>query len=114
MKGTTDQYVAVGRSNSRLREVCSSKTYESGGDEVAELTNYETTTYIFNSPTNAAAFKASKNCSMASCKPNCQSTKTSVDPKIQAIAQLFVHELLLRASEEASHRVNSQSEVYYI
>ena len=114
MEGTINQSIAVSRSNSRPREVCSSNTDEIGDGEVAELTNYETTTYIFNSRTNAVENKAYQNGSMADCKPNSQSIETSVDPKIQAIAQLFVHELLLRASEEANHRINSQSEVYYI
>ena len=111
MEGTTNQSIAVSRSNSRPREVCSSNTDEIGDGEVAELTNYETTTYIFNSRTNAVENKAYQNGSMADCKPNSQSINTNVDPKLQAIAQLFVHELLLRASEEASHRINRQSEV---
>ena len=114
MEETTNQSVAVSRSNSRPRKMYSSNTDESGDGKIAELTSYETTTYTFDSPANSVAFKAYQNGSMVDCKPNAQSIKTNVDPKLQAIAQLFVHELLLRASEEANQRINRQLEVYYI
>ena len=80
---------------------------------VTELCNSKQRSYSCLTITNKCALKNYPKVIM-SCYDSTSAITKEVDPEIQAVAQMFVEELLFRAQQEARGRMAAKTQVKYV